>query len=244
MILDIWTVMRKELREYLTKSGAGRRGRMSYLIYIVVFGVFFPMNGGVEGVETGISIFFLAWLPFLLVSSVIADAIAGERERKTLETLLSTPLSDQAILFGKMLAAILFGVAVTWICVIANIITVNVAFPGQGFINYPLPILAGVVIGGFLAAGLASGAGVLISLRSPTARQAAQIMSLSTIVIFLPFYMIPFLPEEWLNIGKTYLMSVDPITLVMMIAFGILFLNIFLFWLARKRFQRARLILS
>ena len=39
-------------------------------------------------------------------STLIVDAVAGERERHTLETLLASPASDTGIIVGKMAAAL------------------------------------------------------------------------------------------------------------------------------------------
>ena len=46
----------------------------------------------------------------MMVSSLVADSFAGERERHTLETLLASRLPDRAILAGKLLVP----VAVAW----------------------------------------------------------------------------------------------------------------------------------
>jgi sodium transport system permease protein len=58
----------------------------------------------------------LAFLPYLLIFSsflggayLIIDVTAGERERQSLEPLLATPAQRTAIMSGKILAAICFG---------------------------------------------------------------------------------------------------------------------------------------
>jgi sodium transport system permease protein len=58
----------------------------------------------------------LAFLPYLLIFSsflggayLIIDVTAGERERQSLEPLLATPAARTAIMSGKILAAIVFG---------------------------------------------------------------------------------------------------------------------------------------
>jgi ABC-type Na+ efflux pump permease subunit len=63
------------------------------------------------------AIYFFA--PFFLIiplmaSSVIAsDSFAGEKERKTIEALLATPLSDGELFLGKMLVSFIPSMAVT-----------------------------------------------------------------------------------------------------------------------------------
>lgn len=62
----------------------------------------------------------------LMVSAVLAgDAFAGEKERKTLESILHLPVRDKDLYVAKLLAGFLPSVAVSWIgfalfCVVAN----------------------------------------------------------------------------------------------------------------------------
>jgi sodium transport system permease protein len=58
----------------------------------------------------------LAFLPYLLILSaflggayLVIDVTAGERERQSLEPLLATPSSREAIMSGKIAAACAFG---------------------------------------------------------------------------------------------------------------------------------------
>jgi ABC-2 type transport system permease protein len=63
------------------------------------------------------ALYFLA--PFFLIiplmaSSVIAsDSFAGEKERKTIEALLATPISDSELFLGKTLVSFILSMAVT-----------------------------------------------------------------------------------------------------------------------------------
>jgi ABC-type Na+ efflux pump permease subunit len=52
----------------------------------------------------------------LMVSAVLAaDAFAGEKERKTLESLLYLPISDRELFVAKLLGAFVPAVAVSWL---------------------------------------------------------------------------------------------------------------------------------
>ena len=52
----------------------------------------------------------------LMVSAVLAaDAFAGEKERKTLESLLHLPIADRDLFFAKLLTAFLPAIAVSWV---------------------------------------------------------------------------------------------------------------------------------
>ncbi|WP_421121460.1 ABC transporter permease subunit [Aquihabitans daechungensis] len=63
----------------------------------------------------------------LMVSAVLAgDAFAGEKERKTLETVLHLPVRDKDLYIGKLLVGFLPSVAVSWIgfllfCIVSNV---------------------------------------------------------------------------------------------------------------------------
>jgi ABC-2 type transport system permease protein len=61
------------------------------------------------------------WLPMFLVLPIFlpiliaAQSVGGERERRTLEPLLATPVSTLDIILGKSVAAVVPSVALTWI---------------------------------------------------------------------------------------------------------------------------------
>ena len=61
------------------------------------------------------------WLPMFLVLPIFlpillaAQSIGGERERRTLEPLLATPVSTLSIILGKSIAALVPALGITWI---------------------------------------------------------------------------------------------------------------------------------
>ena len=61
------------------------------------------------------------WLPMFLVLPIFlpillaAQSIGGERERRTLEPLLATPVSTPSIILGKSVAALVPALAITWL---------------------------------------------------------------------------------------------------------------------------------
>ena len=50
----------------------------------------------------------------VMASSIIAAAFVGEKEKRTLETLLFTPLSEMELFLGKMLSAFVPALVVSW----------------------------------------------------------------------------------------------------------------------------------
>jgi ABC-2 type transport system permease protein len=244
MIADILTVAGKELREILTFGDTRGRGKFNILILILVFGIFIPLQNGREWVTSPISVMVWGWMPFLWVSSIVADLFAGERERHTLEALLATRLSDQSILFGKLFAAIAYGFTLTWLVMIASLITINIAFIKEGLVFYPLDLLSGALVFSILICGLSASIGVLVSLRTGSVRQAQQMMSTGMLVLFLPFMLLQFIPKSFLEAAGNVLESIEPMQIALGAAVVLLVFDLILVVIARRLFQRSKLILD
>jgi ABC-2 type transport system permease protein len=244
MMADIFTVAWKELREMLIQGDPRGRSKLSLLIVVAVFGVLIPLQNGRAWVDSPLSIIVWGWMPFLWVSGIVADSFAGERERHTLEALLATRLSDRAILFGKLLAALLYGFVLTWAILLVSLVTVNVAF-GQGeLLIFPLPLSLAALSFSILISGLAASIGVLVSLRAGSVRQAQQMMSIGMFVLFIPFMLIQFIPANLLqSLGET-LKRTDPALAAIWVTGGLLILDVVLIAIGMRLFQRSKLILD
>jgi ABC-type Na+ efflux pump permease subunit len=59
--------------------------------------------------------FFLI-VPVMVSTVIAANSFAGEKERRTLEGLLYTPLSDAELVIGKITASFLPAVGFAWVC--------------------------------------------------------------------------------------------------------------------------------
>ena len=244
MIADILTVALKELREIFTFGDARGRGKYSLVVLILIFGIVIPVQNGRDWVTSPMNIMVWGWMPFLWVSGIVADLFAGERERHTLEALLATRLSDQSILFGKLLAALTYGVSLTWLIMIASLITINIGFGKDGLLFYPFAIFMGAVVFSILISGLSGCIGVLVSLRAGSVRQAQQWMSMGMLVLFLPIMLIQFIPRAWLESVGGLLENVQPTQVAVWIAVGLLVVELILIAIARRLFQRSKLILD
>ncbi len=245
MIADILTVASKELREILTFGGDARgRGKFSLLILVGIFGVFFPLQSGREWVTSSMSIMVWGWMPFLWVSGIVSDLFAGERERHTLEALLATRLSDQAILFGKLLAAIAYGVSLTWLVLLSSIVTINIVYGRDGLLFYSFATTMGALVFSILVSGLSGSIGVLVSLHASSVRQAQQTMSIGMLVLFLPFMLIQFIPKAWLEAGSHLVENVQPVQVAIGSAVFLLVIEVVLIAIAKRLFQRSKLILD
>lgn len=79
-------------------------------------------------------------MPLMFSSVVGADSFVGERERKTMEALLYSPATDLELFLGKVLAAVIPAISLSWLTYLVYIIVVNVAsFNLFGRIWFPLP---------------------------------------------------------------------------------------------------------
>ncbi|NJC98997.1 MAG: hypothetical protein C3F07_04305 [Anaerolineales bacterium] len=79
-------------------------------------------------------------MPLMFSSVVGADSFVGERERKTMEALLYSPATDMELFLGKVLAALIPAISLSWLTYLVYIIVVNVAsFNLFGRVWFPLP---------------------------------------------------------------------------------------------------------
>ena len=235
---DIRTVLWKELKS-LFKFRENRSRYFTLFLAPMLLGLVFPWTWGPDWVTDFPTMLLAFFTPVLTIGVTITDSFAGERERHTLETLLSSRLSDRAILLGKYLFSVVVGWSTTLVFLVLSLVMANIAHGhGQILFYTPTVALADLALS-FLAATLTSGVGIHISLRAATAQQAAQIL--------MAFLMIPIVVlQVGVVLFRDQLNSLLPrlngeliltITLVVL-----LILDVVAFWLATKRFQRAKLL--
>ncbi|MFI6674099.1 ABC transporter permease [Kribbella sp. NPDC050470] len=123
----------------------------------------------------------------LLTVVVSADAISGERERGTFETLLLTPVSRRAIVVGKLAAA-----STMWLsCLVITLPYLWVL--GRGVAGAgPAAVLA-LTVGSLVAVGL-GGIGLLISAITNSNKTSLACGLLLLLVLFAPTQL-PALPK-------------------------------------------------
>lgn len=128
-------------------------------------------------------------MPIFTASVIAADSFAGEKERKTSEALLSTPITTPELLIGKMLASFIPAVVLTFaVFAIYGSITNYLALRAFGIAILPnLSWLLMVLISPFLSLA-AIGVVVLVSAHVQGIKEAQQISSL----LILPILVLPF----------------------------------------------------
>jgi ABC-2 type transport system permease protein len=191
---DLFTVAWKEVLEFRDQLLRLKRGGVSALVVLLMLGIFTPLQMGPLWLTSPLMLAYWPLLSSGMVSTLIADAFAGERERHTLETLLASRLSDRSILLGKVLAAILYGLVFTFANIVVGIITLSLRHFGNGIQAPPLEHIAYMLVLVTLACSTLAGIGVFISLKAATVRQAQQTLGIIMMVLFIgPVLFIQFL---------------------------------------------------
>ncbi|MGB9936241.1 MAG: ABC transporter permease [Methanobacterium sp.] len=183
---------------------------------------------------------FVLLLPFFLASNIVTDSVVGERERKTFEMLLMTPLSSSMVIIGKIIPVLSFSMiqSIAWIILLtllgvpiynAIVLVVMLLFIGLGFV----------------------GIGILISMLVDSTKEANSAITLvlmfATFVLFMPLFIkIPYI-NGVLDLIPTVLMvkmaSSPNISLSMMIYFiPTILLSLLVFMLAVRYFRHERAI--
>jgi uncharacterized membrane protein SpoIIM required for sporulation/ABC-type transport system involved in multi-copper enzyme maturation permease subunit len=115
--------------------------------------------------------FFVVFIPASFSLVLALESFVGERERTTLEVLLSTPLRDAEIYAGKVAAVL--AVSLT-LCYGGLLVYCLLAFPGLGY--FPLAVLAALALSTICQVGAMVAGAVIISLNARTMR-AANVMA-------------------------------------------------------------------
>ena len=183
---QVVTVFRKEWLELVGDWRSFRGAVIQGAIVVLLTGVFIPAVSK-NGVFTDFSetlIFYLVF-PSVIAATAAADAFAGERERRTLETLLATPLSDRAIFGGKVAAAMIFATMVAAISVVCSAVIAVRRGQIDEMANM-LQICVALVGGALGSAFITSALSVTISMYVLSARSAQQMASvLSFLVVWV-----------------------------------------------------------
>lgn len=236
---DLWTMIWKEWKDVLFQGG-GWKALIRPLFMLAVAGVYVPLQMGPVWLSLAPNAFFvLLWVPFFLIMSLMGDAFAGERERHTLETLLASRMPDRAILLGKVFIAVAYGMGLILGSLLVGLVLVNLTCSKGAWQFYPPDLLLGVIMLGLAVNTLGAGAGVLVSLRSSTVRQATQVLSIGTLVLTVAvgFAASALLPQDFFTRYSADQILVFASVLVALV-------DVVLLTFAIARFQRSRLIAS
>lgn len=199
----------------------------------------YPALSNMDILQASIYIICVLLIPLLFIvfslastSIITADSFAGEKERKTLEALFASPLSDAELFMGKLLASIIPSIILTYLfygitIVLVNLLTLDIF----GYIWYP-PLEAGVTV--FIITPLYAFLGMTLviwgSSRSGTVRDASNYAGI--LILPILFFVISAL-LGYIIINVIYL-------LLLALVLGVLDILAFIF--SYRTFDRERLI--
>jgi ABC-2 type transport system permease protein len=237
---DLWTMIWKEAQDLIFQGGWTQWLRPLTMIGVV--GVALPLRAGLQWLELSPGVMLvLLIIPFSLIVSFIGDAIAGERERHTLETLLASRMPERAILLGKVIVTVGYAWGTALAGLLLGPVVVNLsngAGQGNRVFYHPWELFLEALALSLAVSLFATSAGVLISLRVATVRQAQQLLIVGMIVLIVGVLLaISALPADLfstLSYSQFLLVAIAAITILAAILLG----------LSLVSFQRSHLILS
>ncbi len=154
--------------------------------------------------------FFIAMWAVVGGMSVAVDLAAGEKERGTLESLLVTPPSREAIVIGKFLSVITASMGAVIVVLITMMISLRWGYPyllhTTKKLDVSLPLGTAVVMLGvaLLFSALVSAIQLAISIFARSPREAHQYITPLYFVTVLPALAVQFI-SEWQRSGWAYL---------------------------------------
>jgi len=240
---DIATVVWKEWRT-LTQ---GRSRRQLLLIggVLALEALIFPIQDPRGWVSDPVLLGVLGIImPLLVVSVVVPDAIAGERERHTLATLLASRLPAGAILAGKLGFAVATGWLAGVLMLAVALVVANVVAGASPPLLYDSGTLLAVLVLGLLVAILSGGIAFFVSLRATTAQEAQQLTGVGMMLpIFIGSAILMVLAgNENLRTMLEGVLTLDPRLILVGVMGAIALVDGVLLWAADRRFRRGRLL--
>lgn len=203
-------------------------------------------------------------LPYLLIFSsflggayLVIDVTAGERERQSLEPLLSTPAARAAIMSGKILAAIIFGMLSLLLILIALKVSFTMA-PGKlRVVNVSMPVMLQLL--GVLLPMVLVGT-TLLTLISASVKSVKEAQSYMSVLMLLPIiptimlmvnpiknqlwqFAVPFLAQNQmiLKLVRSEVISMQEWAVYLGASFG---LGLVLWVLAARLYHQEKLAIS
>jgi ABC-2 type transport system permease protein len=186
-------VLERELRD----TWLGGRGPMLMFVWSAILSLIAYLvatNTAINFLEqreaVGLIVQVTVAMGGLLVVIAAADAVSGERERATLETLLLAPVSRRQIVAGKLLAALSLWPA-----------AMLVALPYVWFLGHGVGIVGDAVLVGLLAGTLLAlelGAlGLTVSVFADSNRASLAISLFAMLALFAPAQLSTAAQQGW-----------------------------------------------
>lgn len=176
-------------------------------------------------------LFYFLLIPMMMPVYIAAYSIVGEKETKSLEPLLATPISVWELLVGKSIAAVVPSVVLTWFSFIVLVIGGYFIMPELVFLALIRPVwIVGMALLSPLLALLSVFSGVIVSSRMNDPRAAQQVTGI---------FVIPIIALSIVVLAGKIFLSVP---MVVMAAAVTLALDCLALYFAIKLFQRETIL--
>ncbi len=164
--------------------------------------------------------FFLP-VPTVLPMTIAAYSVVGEKERKSLEPLLATPVRTSELLLGKSLSAIVPATSLCWFSFVALVLLLRLFLPDAIISRIDIPLwLVTIALWTPLLAFVTTMVGVAISAQARDARAAQQYGSLMALPVvgMVIGISLGFFNMNWLLMGSGFLLLLTLCLLTYLIA--------------------------
>ena len=171
-------------------------------------------------------------IPLAIPVSIAAYSIVGEKQQKSLEPLLATPISVGELLLGKSLAAAIPAVGATWLSFLIFVVATRLIVTSEQVLSTvvdPMWLVAIFVVSPFLTI-MSVNVGMIISSRVSDPRAAEQLGML---------VMMPILALFFLQIAGLIFISLTTMLLAIVIAIAV---DVVTLYLAVQIFQRETIL--
>jgi ABC-2 type transport system permease protein len=200
MANDIWTILWRDLRGYRAQFEDPKRlilGVCASVILLIVAELLVGVHGIITSARPVLLIWIWCWLPLGSAVTLSTDAIAGERERHTLESLLATRIPVRALLIGKTLSITIQSWISAFLLALGALAAINLATAWHGdFVIFPWSVLLFGPIVSFLITLLGTLVAFLFSMGAPTVRQAnfrvVVVTTMLPVVVMIPLAILLF----------------------------------------------------
>ena len=240
MIKDIQSMIWKESKSIFRRR-ASRSNLARILLAPAVLALVFPITWGPDWVDEFPPLVIAFIAPAVLVGVLIPDSFAGERERRTLGTLLASRLPDQAILLGKLIPPVLIGWFSGLLFNLLSLVILNIAHGGGTPLLYGSTNTIGILSLSFLSSTVMAGGGVLTSLRSETVQDSIQ--KLMTFIL-VPATLVLVVPLLFRDQVAALIVRLQGQQVLLVSLVFLLILDVVLWILAFARFQRSKMYLD
>jgi ABC-2 type transport system permease protein len=179
---------------------------------------------------------YILIVPTMVAMIIASDSIAGEKERKTIESFLVLPLTDREILVGKVLGALIPSLVASWVSFLLMGTTLNLA--GRPYLGNHLVVFEDVswwLLNSLLVTIISFMSTLFMVYISSVVRNVKAAQQYSALVV------IPIIGLVISGLSQVFLLDVTGILIVSGIL-GVIALG--LTYLATRHLNREKLILA